>query len=99
MQLGTAHTLGDVTSPKPLLTRAEVVAVLRQYLDGSMTAADLVQWADDNEMAREYERGHGEVIANFLFDFSSEKLNGALTAQRAERWVLDLLAAEYDEDD
>lgn len=88
-----------MTSPRPLLTRTEVVAVLRQYLDGSMTAAEIVQWADDNEMARQYERGYGEVIASFLFDFSSELLNGAVTPERAERWVENLLAAKHDEDD
>ncbi|HVE73909.1 MAG TPA: hypothetical protein VNA30_02295 [Mycobacteriales bacterium] len=88
-----------MTSQKPLLTRTEVVAVLRQYLGGSMTAAELVQWADDNEMARKYEPGYRQVIANFLFDFSSEVLNGPVTRNRAERWVEDLLAAQYDEDD
>jgi hypothetical protein len=88
-----------VTSQKPLLTRAEVVSALRQYLDGSWTAARLVQWADDNEMAREYEQGYSQVIADFLFDSSSEVLNGAVTPTRAQKWVEDLLTAAYDEDD
>jgi hypothetical protein len=86
-------------APKPLLTRAELVASLNNYLDGSWTATDLTRWADDNEMAREYEDGYSEVIATFLFDFSSEKLNGPLTPARARRWVVDLLTARYVEGD
>lgn len=89
----------QVTSSKPLLTRAHVVSALRQYLDGAWTAAELSQWADDNEMTREYEQGYSEVITSFLFDFSSEELNGALTPARARQWLEDVLAAEYDEDD
>lgn len=88
-----------MTRPKPLLTRGQVVAALREYLNGSWTAGELVQWADDNEMTREYERGYSQVIASFLFDFSSEELNGAVTPARAERWVEQLRTAEYDEDD
>lgn len=88
-----------MTSQKPLLLREAVLGVLRKYLDGSWTAAELVQWADDNEMTRQYEHGYGEVIASFLFDFSSEELNGAITPARAERWVEELQTAEYDEDD
>lgn len=84
---------------KSLLTREELVAALRRYLADSMTSAELVRWADDNEMTREYEAGYAEVIASFLFDFSSEVLNGVVTKKRAERWVEKLLAADYDEDE
>ena len=84
--------------PKPLLTRDEVILSLQKYLDGSWTAAELVRWADDNEMAGCYEEGYSEVIAGFLFDFSSELLNGAVTPARAQEWVEALLAAEYDAD-
>jgi hypothetical protein len=94
-----APGLGRVRPPKPLLTRAEVISSLNKYLDGSWTASDLTRWADDNEMAREYEQGYSEVIATFLFDFSSEELNGVLTPTRARKWFEDLLAAKYDEDD
>lgn len=87
-----------MAAPKPLLTRDEVIVALEKFLDGAWTAADLVRWADDNEMVRDYEQGYSKVIATFLFDFSSELLNGDVTPIRAQRWVHDLRTAEYDED-
>ncbi len=88
-----------MASPKPLLTRTEVLATLRRYLDGSMAAVDLVEWADDNEMMREYEPGYREILADFLFDFSSEVLNGPVTRDRAQRWVTALLTTQRQDDD
>lgn len=81
------------------LTRSEAVSVLREYLNGHWSAADLTKWADDNEMTRHYEDGFSTLIATLLFEFSEPEMNGDITPERARQWVTDLLSAEDDGED
>ena len=82
----------------PTEERIEASA-LREYLNGHWSAADLTQWADDNEMTRHYEDGYSTLIATLLFEFSEPEMNGDITSERARQWVADLLSAEDDGED
>jgi len=77
------------------LSRADVLAALRRYLDGDWTASDLYKWADavENPEAVRYEDAYSNLIASVLFDLGTPEINGEPTPARVRKWIEELEAA------
>jgi len=77
------------------LSRDDVLAALRRYLDGDWTAADLSRWADEveNPESVRYEDDYSTLIASVLFDLGTPETNGEPTPERVRQWVTELEAA------
>ena len=97
----TAHTNGHSTPPlrqhgRMDLSRADVLASLRRYLDGEWSAADLSRWADgvENPETIAYEDAWSTLIASVLFDLGTPEINGEPTPEKVRAWVKELETAE-----
>lgn len=77
------------------LSRGDVLAALRRYLDGEWSAADLSHWADEveNPETVQYEAAYSTLIASVLFDLATPEINGEPTPESVRKWVEELDAA------
>jgi hypothetical protein len=68
-----------------LVTRQALARILDRHLSGAMTAADLVEIANELESNDEVDyEGDGEaVVAQVLFELASPEINGPLTPERS----------------
>jgi hypothetical protein len=74
------------------LSRTDLVANLRQYLDGEWTAVELSEWASETEMTTgvdqlEYEDAYSNKSAAVLFDLGTPEINGEPTDERVQSWI------------
>ncbi|WP_033287534.1 hypothetical protein [Amycolatopsis jejuensis] len=71
------------------LTRADARLVLNRYLDGSLSADDLHEWADAIEVREDLGREEGceEVLGTLLYQLANPVLEGEITPERVRAWL------------
>jgi hypothetical protein len=84
-----AFDVGEVLD----LTRADVRIVLNRYLDGSLSAGDLQEWADAVEVREDLgrEAGYEEVLGTVIFQLANPILDGEITSDRVQAWLRPLV--------
>lgn len=74
------------------LTRADAARLLTAYLDGTLTDADVVTWAEALEGRDDvgFEPSHDDTLKNLLFDLSTPELTEPLTPDNVRRRLIQL---------
>ncbi|UHQ19727.1 hypothetical protein LVB87_00725 [Lysobacter sp. KIS68-7] len=73
-----------------VLSIADVIRSLDEYLDGNVSAAEVHEWAEGYDVNEDIEF-EVEALTGVVFDLTSPEINGALTVARATRIKEDLL--------
>ena len=79
----------DCDKPLVSLSRADVADVLRRYIGGAVTDAQLEEWADAIEVREDvdFESGHEEVLKEFIFWLANPLLTASPTIEEARAWL------------
>lgn len=82
----------DSETPAVLLSRSDAAAVLRRYVNGERTAAEVCEWADALESREdiEYDPTAGDSIGDLLFELANPEINRPLTPELAAEWLRQL---------
>lgn len=73
----------DFEGQPVILTRSDVEAVLKSFLEGKVRADDIEEWADLLEVREDfdYEEGHCEWLNFVLWRLSDQQLNGLISEE------------------
>jgi hypothetical protein len=77
------------TAPEVVLGARQIILMLERFVARDVDAHDLERWANAIEGRDDVEydpRCHSDV-ANFLFEASTQEVNGTFTADRASEWI------------
>lgn len=79
----------DYDRPLVTLRRADVAEVLRRYIGGAVTDAQLGEWADAIEVREDvdFESGHEEVLKELIFWLANPLLTASPTIGEARTWL------------
>jgi hypothetical protein len=82
----------DLDEPLVTLTCAHIDAILKRYVDGTLTESDVESWAEAVEGRDDigYREGQEEKIADLLFRLSSPEINTPLSPAVAQAMRSDL---------
>jgi hypothetical protein len=73
-----------------VLSVADVIRSLDEYLDGNVSATEMHDWAESYDANEDIEF-EVEALTRIVFELTSPEINGALTEVRAARIKEDLL--------
>ena len=75
-----------------VLTRDMVVDILKAYIAGLVSGAEVANWAEFFDVNEDIELETDELLPDVLFELSSPEVNGGLNKERALELV-DILRA------
>jgi hypothetical protein len=73
-----------------VLSTADVIRSLDEYLNGNVSAAEVHEWAEGYDVNEDIEF-EVQALTRVVFELTSPEINGALTMVRAARIKEDLL--------
>jgi hypothetical protein len=80
------------SEPLAVLTRENVIKLLKSFLEGNISSKDIQIWADAVEMRDDidYEEGFEQVIADQLYILSEPEINGPLNGDTVKNIIEEL---------
>jgi hypothetical protein len=71
-----------------ILTRADALRLLDEYLQGKLTSDSCTEWADAVEVRNDIglEEGYEDLLKDFIFELANPKINVPLTPSSAGKW-------------
>jgi hypothetical protein len=72
-----------------ILTRSDVVRILRRYVDGLSSADDVEEWANGIELRDDVgvEPDHERLLRDVIFHLANPDVNEPITPEFAQRWI------------
>ena len=82
----------DLNEPLVVLQRADVAGILRRFIAGELTAADVVLWAEALELRDDvgFPKGDDKALGRVIFVLANPEVNGQLSRDRAEALLVEL---------
>ena len=91
--LGELRAFGwDSAQDLAVLEGEDILKLLRRYLDGELTAEQVVDWADLVECREDigYPEGQQDVLSHAIFQLANPDINGGITPELVKQIQRDL---------
>lgn len=79
----------DIEEPLVTLTKLQMLAALKNFIENRVESVTLEKWAEFIECREDiaFETSYKEIISSIVFDLANPDLVGELTKEKAEKLI------------